>query len=261
MTRLRLLPVVIFATFALLVLKSVGLITEGGYVFVGSQTAQAQTEVADAGGNTPAVSDAIRVRNEEAADRAAETLFSRAAPAPISSNKIDAVPMRETKLGDKIPVGSPAGVDETEKAVLERLGERRTALEIREQQLEARTSLVEAAELRLADRIAGLEAVEKRINALVDEKKALDNEQFAGVVGMYETMKATDAAAIFDSLEMDVLLRVVRSMNPRKMAPVLAKMDTKRATDLTLMLAEVEPEPELDVPLDSLDDLPQIVGK
>ena len=54
---------------------------------------------------------------------------------------------------------------------------------------------------------------------------------------MYETMKPSDAAAIFDELDMPVLLRVARAMNPRKMAPIMAKMDPVKAQDLTAGLA------------------------
>lgn len=285
MKSIRLLPIVIFAACALLVLKGIGLMTVGGYVLLGTEAASAQHAPPAAGSQAPeapaasglseapatpdvpadsavpTMPDEAKSRNSDAAERASDTLFSRADAAPVASTQIDAVPMTETKLGEKIAIGSAGGVDDTEKAVLERLGERRTSLEIREQQLQERASLVEAAELRLAERIAGLEAVEQRINALVEEKKALDNAQFAGVVNMYETMKPADAALIFDSLNMDVLLRVARSMNSRKMAPVLAKMETKRATDLTAMLAEIEPEPQLNAPVDNLADLPQIVGK
>lgn len=258
MRTVRLLPIVIFAAFALLVLKGIGLVTDGGYVLVGSGAAQAQTQTDADNTRENAGQEA---REERAADRATENLFSRAEPAPISSGQIDAVPITENSYGDKVAIGTTDGQDATEKAVLERLGERRTSLEIREQELEVRSALVEAAEKRLAERIARLEAVENRINALVDEKKELDNAQFAAVVGMYETMKPNNAAAIFDGLTMDVLLRVARAMNPRKMAPVLAKMDTGRAEELTLRLARIEPEPSLDAPIDELDNLPQIVGQ
>lgn len=259
MKSIRLLPVVIFATFALFVLKGVGLLTDGGYALLGTQIVSAQEDGAN--GAEEGMSDAARARNSAAADRASETLFAREADAPRETTQIDAVPVTQTNLGDKIAIGTSDGTDQTERAVLERLGERRTSLEIRAEELDARAALVEAAELRLGERIAGLEVLEQRINALVEEKKALDNAQFAGVVGMYETMKPTDAASIFDSLDMKVLLRVARSMNPRKMAPVLAKMETKRATDLTSMLAEIEPEPQLNADVDELPDLPQIVGK
>ena len=51
-------------------------------------------------------------------------------------------------------------------------------------------------------------------------------------------------------------------MNPRKMAPILAKMSSARAQQLTLALAAVEPEPALTAPpVENLAALPQIVGQ
>lgn len=250
MRSIRLLPIVIVAAFALLILKSVGLVTEGGYTLVGTQLAQAQQTV-------PALDDGDLL----AADRASEVLFSRAEPAPISSSQLDAVPVTENTVGDKIAIGSTDGIDQTERAVLERLGERRTELDILSADLDTRMALIEAAEQRLAERIANLEAIEARISSLVDERKALDDTQFSNLVGMYETMKPGDAAAIFDSLAVDVLVRVARGMNPRKLSPVMAKMTTERAQELTLRLAAVEIEPTLDAPIDELANLPQIVGQ
>lgn len=250
MTSVRLLPVVIVAAFALLVLKGVGLVTEGAYMLVGTQTAQAQQA-------TPELDDGDLL----AADRASDVLFSRAEPAPISSSQLDAVPVTENTVGDKIAIGSTDGIAETERAVLERLGERRTELDILAGDLDTRMALVEAAERRLAERIANLEAIEARISALVDERKAIDDTQFANLIGMYENMKPADAAAIFDELAVDVLVRVARGMSPRKLSPVMAKMTRARAQELTLRLAAVEPEPMLDAPIDELANLPQIVGQ
>jgi len=247
---IRLLPIVMLAAFALLILKGIGLITEGGYVLSGTEFARAQEE-----------QSGFSQSEINAADRASGALFSRAEQTPVSSSQIDAVPLSENKSGDKIAIGSNNGTNDTEKAVLERLSERRTELDLLSNELQTRATLVEAAEKRLAERIAGLTAIEARISALVEEKKALDDTQFKGLVGMYESMKPSDAAAIFDNLTISVLLRVARSMNPRKMSPVLAKMNTERARELTQRLASVEPEPSLDAPLDDISSLPQIVGQ
>jgi flagellar motility protein MotE (MotC chaperone) len=83
---------------------------------------------------------------------------------------------------------------------------------------------------------------------------------------MYEQMKPGEAATIFNDLDMQVLVKVAGGMNPRKMAPILAKMTSVRAQALTLALAAIEPEPTVAVvtppvgPQD-LSALPQIVGQ
>jgi len=56
-------------------------------------------------------------------------------------------------------------------------------------------------------------------------------------VTMYEAMKARDAAKIFDGLDMDVLIKVSSSMNPRTMADIMAQMTPEIAQRLTVALA------------------------
>lgn len=54
---------------------------------------------------------------------------------------------------------------------------------------------------------------------------------------MYENMKPKDAARIFDTLDMDILLSVVEQMRGRKMSPILAAMNPEVAQRLTVELA------------------------
>jgi flagellar motility protein MotE (MotC chaperone) len=59
------------------------------------------------------------------------------------------------------------------------------------------------------------------------------------LVKIYENMKPSDAATIFNQLQMPILLSVIGSMSERKVAPVLASMDPKRAKEVTEELAEL----------------------
>ena len=287
MKSIRLLPLLVFAAIALLVLKGIGLVTEGGYVLTGVQqvSAQATAETTstdpaapmadpmaggalppDGGGINPAESNSAGrtgLSNSEAsaADRASENLFSRAGPAPVSSSQLDAVPFEVNKAGEKVPLVNEDGASATEQAVLERLADRRAELDALENQIKAREAVVAAAEKRLNERIDQLKALEQQINVLVERKKAADQEEFKGLVSMYENMKPKDAASIFNQLGDDVLYRVAIAMNPRKMSPVLAAMNTQRAQQLTAMMAAEQVEPSLDAASNDLSQLPQIVGQ
>jgi len=179
-------------------------------------------------------------------------------PPPAVNAHGDALPMEVNSAGALVPMEANGG---SEVELLGRLSERRDALDAREKELEMRLALVEAAEKRLDERTATLKAVEAKINALVDEKKSAEKEQFAGIVAMYETMKPKEAATIFNQLDMSVLMRVAQAMNPRKMAPILARMDPLKAKSLTSGLAAEEVEPALDTPVEDLASLPQIVGQ
>jgi flagellar motility protein MotE (MotC chaperone) len=52
-------------------------------------------------------------------------------------------------------------------------------------------------------------------------------------------MKPRDAAAIFNDLDMPVLLAVVDRMKEAKAAPVLAAMQTEKARQVTAELAQM----------------------
>ncbi|HEV2516221.1 MAG TPA: hypothetical protein VGV07_13285 [Devosia sp.] len=210
---------------------------------------------ADAAAPAAAAAEAGHGAPAEGASPAAASL----ADCPPSVNAHgDALPMELNSAGVLVPMEGEGG---SESELLGRLGERRDSLDAREKELEMRLALVEAAEKRLDERTETLKAIEARINALVDEKKAAENEQFASIVAMYETMKPKEAATIFNQLDLAVLMRVAKAMNPRKMAPVLAKMDPLKARSLTAGLAMEQPEPALDMPVEDLASLPQIVGQ
>jgi flagellar motility protein MotE (MotC chaperone) len=166
-----------------------------------------------------------------------------------------------TADGKLVPL-SELSDDNSEAALLARLGERRAALDKYASDLDVRAALVEAAEQRLNERTAALKDLEAQIAAMVDQKEAEKEAQFKAVISMYETMKPRDAAKIFDALDTRVLLRVARAMNPRKMAPILAAMTATRAQELTAAMAADTPPPLVAANAgEDLANLPQIVGK
>ena len=124
-----------------------------------------------------------------------------------------------------------------ERAVLERLGERRTELEARAKELELRESVVLAAEKRLEARLGQLKQLEARINDTVRAKDEQEAARIKNLVTMYENMKPKDAARVFDRLDLRILLEVSTQINPRRMSDILAQMSSEAAERLTVELA------------------------
>ena len=254
MKQVRLLPIVVMAASALLVLKTIGIVMGTGYTLGGVNAAWASgpsapaAEVAQvAPAETAPVAPAVDVDPETAAaNAAAEALFGSS---PASGADGD------------IPGTSEDTSGATEAVILERLAERRAELEAFEAELQSRLAVVEAAEIRLEERLGELGAIEAEINAMVSAREAQDEEQFAAVVAMYEAMRAGDAATIFNDLDIDVLVRVGRAMNPRKLGPIMAEMATAKAQQLTVMLAQTNMPQESAPPSEDYADLPQIVGQ
>jgi flagellar motility protein MotE (MotC chaperone) len=142
----------------------------------------------------------------------------------------------ETKpAGTVIPLdGSPSGA---ERAILERLQERREELDKRGRELDIRESLIAAAEKRMDGKLAEMKETEQRISAVTQQKDSAQAAQFKGLVTMYENMKPRDAAKIFDRMEPNVLIDIASKIDPRHMADIMAQMTPDTAQRLTVELA------------------------
>lgn len=169
----------------------------------------------------------------------------------------DALPMMTNGAGQVVPV-SDATAGSTPQ-ILERLGERRTELDKRAAELDAREALLAAAEKQLEEKNAALKALQDQMAQQEQQTKAADGQQMAGLVTMYEQMKPKDAAVILGQLDLDTLTRVAKAISPRKMGPILAKMDPAKAEALTAALAATPVAENTAAP--DLSQLPQIVGK
>jgi flagellar motility protein MotE (MotC chaperone) len=264
---LRLIPVVLLATICLLGLKVLGLVLHGGYTLAdldfGSSPSQvaansraAKSSWAREMFSFPDVTGAVDSdkKAEKPAEKAAEPKPG-AAPSvkPPESRPAEAKPA-EAKPGAKPAEAKPpdakssnggtviqlegnGGSSPAERAILERLGERRQELDARARELEIRENLLKSAEKRLDGRASELKGMESELG-VGDQKKA-ENEavRLKGLVTMYENMKPKDAAKIFDRLEMSVLIAVVSQINPRKMSDIMAQMQPDNAERLTVALA------------------------
>ena len=227
----------------------------------GEHTAEAAVEVPIEGEHPVANAETdCPPEGEGASAPAGDHSGDAAAACDPNAGLVDGVapPVVQDADGKLVPF---APVDSSAGAVEERLGERRADLDAREQELDMRLALVEAAEKRIADRTAVLQQLEASINSLVDQQKETEEGQFKSMVSLYETMKPKEAALIFDELDMNTLLRLSRAVNPRKLAPIMAKMSPIKAKDLTTSMAITPTEPTVSVTAEDLAALPQIVGQ
>ncbi|WP_293863789.1 hypothetical protein [uncultured Alsobacter sp.] len=165
---------------------------------------------------------------------------------------------KDPKKAAPPPVGTPVNLDApavspAEKALLEKLGQRREQLDERQREIETRENLLKAADKKLEGRINELKELEARTGTVVPGGPdgaaggaAAPGSPAGGgpvspairnLVTMYETMKPKEAARVFDKLDLPVLVPVVNAMNPKKMAEILAAMSPEAAGKLTVELA------------------------
>ncbi len=173
-----------------------------------------------------------------------ETRPAEAKPAeakPGGTKPADAKPggtkPADAKGGTVIPLDSNGLPSPGERAVLERLGERRQELDARSRELDIRENLVKSAEKRLDGRVNELKGMESELSGAEKKKAESDAAALKGLVTMYENMKPKDAAKIFNRLDMPVLIAVVSQIKPRVMADIMAQMQPEVAQRLTVELA------------------------
>jgi len=153
---------------------------------------------------------------------------ARAAPTLLPGEAMPAPP---------VAAAAPApGPSDTERAVLLDLRARREALDARQAALEARDGLLKAAERGLTDRLDQLTAIQTHLEAMEKSRRELDEANWRGLVKTYETMRARDAAVIFNDLDDGALMQVLDRMKESKAAAILAGMQPDRARAATMHL-------------------------
>lgn len=116
---------------------------------------------------------------------------------------------------------------------------RREALEDRERAIATREALLAVAEQRLAARLAELTALQGRLEQADVDAREREESHWRTMAKLYETMRPREAAAVFNELDLPVLVQVVERMNDRKAAPVLGAMLPDRVRQLTVELARL----------------------
>jgi flagellar motility protein MotE (MotC chaperone) len=134
--------------------------------------------------------------------------------------------------GDDDQIASASEVD-----VVNSLAKRRRELDSREGQLTTQANLIAAAEARVDAKITQLKQLQAQMNALLVQRDQAQKDQIASLVKTYSTMKAKDAARIFNALPDEVLVPVAQDMKSDVLSQILANMNSDNAKALTVKLA------------------------
>jgi flagellar motility protein MotE (MotC chaperone) len=286
----RLIPIVLLATVCLFALKVSGLVFDGGYTLAERLQNNAKPKVeATTAENVPAypkitvadkavMPDAARSRSAgprpwaqemfgyndtNKGDITGSTKKEEAPPAAaaepaLKTSEKAPEPAKLEVAGNAYPL-EPGKINSPgERAVLERLQDRRQELDSRTRELEMRENLLKAAEKRVEAKVSELKEVEARVNAAIGLRDKTEADRFKSIVSMYEGMKPKDAARIFDRLDLKILVDVATQIKPNKMSEIMAAMTSESAEKLTVELANrASATPKAQ----GADQLPKIEGK
>jgi flagellar motility protein MotE (MotC chaperone) len=278
----RLIPVVLLATISLFALKVSGLVFDGGYTLAErlqgagrtNMTITSRESVPDYPKIVVADAHVPQTTSAAPADKRswAQQMFNfgdnsgditgsvggeeKPAGPPLKvSDKAPDLP--KVQVGDvSVPIEAGHLASSGERAVLERLQERRKELDTRSRELEMRESLLKATEKRLEAKVAEIKDVEARVNTAMGTRDKEEAQRFKDIVTMYENMKPKDAARIMERLDMKILVEVASAIKPAVMASILAQMTPEGAEKLTVELAR-----RADGKSQAPGDLPKIEGK
>lgn len=272
--RLRLVPIVLVAAAGLFLLKVTGIVMEGGYTLGAGHQARSDRVLREQ--TVVMTRPAENTERQEPARKLswAQEMFGypdvtgsvgaakpKDPPAPEKAAEPKSVQKSQPKSaasGTKVQLDTPQ-ISPAERALLERLSERRRDLEKRQSEMDMRDTLLKAAEKKLDERLNELKDAEARIVAATQQKEEVELQRLKNLVTMYENMKAKEAAKIFERLEIKLATEVARLIQPRRMSDILAQMTPDAAQKLTVELASraqtenrAQPKPH---------DLPKIEGR
>ncbi len=137
---------------------------------------------------------------------------------------------------------TPLGLDDVARTLLQRRAE---ILEL-EARLALREAAVRAAEADVKVQLERLESFRLELEGVVGAAEVEEEERLQQLVKMYESMRAKSAAAIFDQLELPVILAVAKRMREARMAAILAAMNPSRARIVTTELARERELPRME---------------
>lgn len=132
-----------------------------------------------------------------------------------------------------------------EMEVLNQLSQRREELDGRSKDLDGREALLRVAEQRVDQKIKEMTTLRQQLQSMVSQVSESQAAQIENLVKIYETMKPEEAARIFETLDMPVLLGVIQRMKPARTAPIMAKMAPEKAKDITIALTKQDQLPQI----------------
>lgn len=164
-----------------------------------------------------------------------------AAPAaPAESANAANAPKAGPPMCLPVDLAKEAGISAAEFRLLQTLQERRQTLDTRERDIVTRENLLATTDAKIQERMAALKAVEGNLQKLLGQVDDLESQRITSLVRVYEKMKPKDAAAVWEGLDTEVLLKIAQKMKEQPLSLILAKMSPERAREVTRRLAEID---------------------
>lgn len=124
----------------------------------------------------------------------------------------------------------------SEILILQELAERREALDIRAKEIDKRAIQLKVAETEIDKKLKQLKEYEDRLNKLINQYSKQEQENIDALVKMYSSMKPKDAARIFDTMDLDITVAILKGMKPSASSAIISQMNAEKAQAITAEL-------------------------
>lgn len=116
-------------------------------------------------------------------------------------------------------------------------------LKQREEQLASKERSLATLEKNLDDKLAELKVLEQRIQEMLDKADVLKDEKLKHLVDVYSNMKSKQAAAVLETLDDGLAVKILSGMRGRTAGEILSNVRADRAATLTEALTKLQVAP------------------
>jgi flagellar motility protein MotE (MotC chaperone) len=226
--KIRLLPLVIVGYGLVVIAKIIGVISDLSPKYeneisiiseLGSKEAIASTGASSATseGNDLKRKDKDQLKDREVKFVRDNTKISNVKPPDITNNSKEC--------------------SDVELDLLQTLSERRKELEAWVEDAKNKENILNATSAKIDTKLNELKALRAELQDLLSLYNEKESLKIKSLVKIYESMKPGEAAAIFEKLDMNVLLQVIDNMKEAKVAPILGKLSPTKAREVTTEFA------------------------
>ncbi|MFN5351868.1 MAG: MotE family protein [Alphaproteobacteria bacterium] len=123
---------------------------------------------------------------------------------------------------------------ESEIIVLKRLNDRKKRLLEWENEVMEKENMLQILEDRIDRKIDEMKGLKAELQETLKTYQQKDKEKMLALVKIYETMKPTESAKIFEGMDIDTIMEILPLMKEAKVATILEKMDKKKAEKISV---------------------------
>lgn len=124
----------------------------------------------------------------------------------------------------------------SEILILQELAERREALDVRAKEIDKRAIQLKVAETEIDKKLQQLKEYEQRLEKLINQYSQKELENINSLVKLYTSMKPKDAARIFNTMDLEITVAILKGMKPSNSSAIISQMNSERAQAITAEL-------------------------